>query len=137
MARLAQQTLPPNTSYNSESESLFRLLAHRRVALRNRTGCRSGHLLRPIARFERRGLTPVAAALLDHVFPEELPGSIDISPVQNLLNELEDNAAVGLHDLFPSVELLNSELGRPTFKVTGAARLYRAASRERSERGRP
>ena len=27
--------------------------------------------------------------------------------------------------------------GRLTFKVTGAARLHRAASRERSERGRP
>jgi hypothetical protein len=51
--------------------------------------------------------------LLDHVFPEELPGSIDFSPVQNLLNELQDNAAVGLHDPFPSVELLNSEPGRP------------------------
>ncbi len=29
------------------------------------------------------------------------------------------------------------DLSAPTFKVTGAARLHRAASRERSERGRP
>jgi len=57
--------------------------------------------------------------LFDHVFPEELAGRIDVPPVQNPLNQLENNAAVGLHDLFPWNELLTIGFGRPSFWLSG------------------
>jgi hypothetical protein len=36
--------------------------------------------------------------LLDDVFPKELPGGLDLSFIEGLLNELANDAGVVLHD---------------------------------------
>jgi len=67
----------------------------------------------------------------------EQDDALELMQVTAFLSGLEAMGAPVGETLAPLIYAYRARHERPNVEVTGAARLYRAASRERSERGRP